>query len=93
MEKGAEQFDECFLGKERLGRVSVYHEHDIVWIAGSGERVGLCYQEAMHLYQWLQQHHAFLLDHIHHFYECRECGAMHPREVLACPMLLHTDDW
>jgi hypothetical protein len=93
MEKGTRRFDECFLGDERLGRASVYHEHDTIWIAGSGERVGLRYQEAVHLYQWLRQHHVFLLDRAHHFYECRECGAMHPRDVQACPMLSQADDF
>lgn len=92
MEKGTKRLDECLLGNERLGRVRVYHEHDTVWIAGSGERVGLCYKEAVHLYQWLQQHHAFLLDRANSSYECRECGSMHPRGVLVCPMLSQSND-
>lgn len=92
MEKGSQRFDECFLGKERLGRVRVYHEHDTVWIAGSGERVGLRYEEALHLYRWFQQHHVFLLDWAHNFSECSECGSMHPRGALVCPMLSRPDD-
>jgi hypothetical protein len=86
MEEFPEPADECFLSAE-MGKVKAYHEHDAVWIAGYGQRVGLRYSEAIRLFNWLSRHHAFLLDRAKNYYECRECGSMHHQKVQICPML------
>ncbi len=91
MEEFPELADECLLSGDEMGKVKVYHEHDAVWIVGYGQRVGLRYREAVHLFNWLGRHHTFLLDRANNYYECRECGSVHHRKVQVCPMLPQTE--
>ena len=91
MEAFPEPGDECLLGGDEMGKVRVYHEHDVVWIVGYGAHVGLGYQEVVDLFNWLSRHRAFLLDRANNYYECRECASMHRREEGVCPMLPWTD--
>jgi hypothetical protein len=81
------ELGECALDIHGMGWTCVYHQNDLVFVGGYGERVGLRYPEAVKLLRWLQQHRAFLEDRANNYYECHECGYLHHKSVRVCPGL------
>jgi hypothetical protein len=83
--------DECPLDGDGAGWVRVFYCHDLVSMVGYGEKLDLRCREALKLFDWLLQHHAFLVDRASNSYDCRECGLTHHRSVSVCPTLVQRE--
>ncbi len=76
-----------------MGAIVMLHVEDCaVWLGGGGDEYTLTPYEALGFLAWLQEREAMLRDRVENYYDCRECGGVHHKDVKRCPAIGWEDE-